>query len=54
MVYVEDEILALFFLKKNGFGGVRPVGRIRRNALRSLCTSSLFEGDGLQPVRKSP
>jgi hypothetical protein len=33
MVYAEDEHLAPFFLKKNGFRGVHPVGRIRRNAL---------------------
>jgi hypothetical protein len=33
MVYAEDEHIAPFFLKKNGFRGVHPVGRIRRNAL---------------------
>jgi len=34
MVYAEDEVLAPFFLKKNGFRGAHPVSRIRRNALQ--------------------
>jgi hypothetical protein len=36
MVYAEEEHLAPFFLKKNGFRGAHPGGRIRRNALKPL------------------
>jgi hypothetical protein len=36
MVCAEDEVLAPFFLKKNGFREAHPVGRIRRNALQEV------------------